>query len=146
MKNCQITAKMSVTYPKICIANDGKYFIDFILNDRRYRLYNGKKIKLKLNPNTFPVKQRKKQARLLAKKVYDHVVSNNYSFDEDNRSNELALFDRLIESKLSENLSDHYRKTLRELSEKLREQVLINNTPLKPQSKNSPNPLSIRLL
>jgi hypothetical protein len=106
---------MSVTYPKICIANDGKYFIDFILNDRRYRLYNGNKIKLKLNPNTFPVKQRKKQAKLLAKKVYDHVVSNNYSFDEDNRSSELTLFDRLIESKLSENLSDHYRKTLREL-------------------------------
>ena len=34
---------MSITYPKICIANDGKYFIDFILNDKRYRLYNGKK-------------------------------------------------------------------------------------------------------
>ena len=115
---------MSITYPKICIANDGKYFIDFILNDRRYRLYNGNKIKLKLNPNTFPVKQRKKQAKLLAKKVYDHVVSNNYSFDEDNRSNELALFDRLIESKLSENISDHYRKTLRELSEKLRDMDL----------------------
>ena len=38
---------MSVKYPKICIANDGKYFIDFILNDRRYRLFNGNKIKLK---------------------------------------------------------------------------------------------------
>jgi integrase len=119
---------MSVTYPKICIANDGKYFIDFNLNDKRYRLYNGNKIKLKLNPNSFPVKQRRGQAELLAKKVYDHVVSNNYSFDKDSRSCELALFDRLIESKLSENLSDHYRNTLRELSEKLREQVLINNT------------------
>ena len=119
---------MSVTYPKICITNDGKYFIDFILNDKRYRLFNGNKIKLKLNPNSFPDKQRKRQAELLAKKVYEHVISNNYSFDKDNRSNELSLFDRLIESKLSENLSDHYRKTLRELSEKLREQVLINNT------------------
>ena len=119
---------MSVTYPKICIANDGKYFIDFNLNDKRYRLYNGNKIKLKLNPNSFPVKHRRRQAELLAKKVYDHIISNNYSFDEDCRSNELALFDRLIESKLSENLSGHYRKTLRELSEKLREQVLINNT------------------
>ena len=121
---------MSVTYPKICITNDGKYFIDFNLNDKRYRLYNGNKIKLKLNPNSFPVKHRRRQAELLAKKVYDHVVSNNYSFDEDSRSNELALFDRLIESKLSENISDHYRKTLRELSEKLREQVLIKNTSL----------------
>ena len=85
---------MSVTYPKICIANDGKYFIDFNLNDKRYRLYNGNKIKLKLNPNSFPVKHRRRQAELLAKKVYDHVVSNNYSFDKDNRSNELVLFDR----------------------------------------------------
>ena len=126
MQNCQITAKMSITYPKICFAKDGKYFIDFILNDRRYRLSNGNKIKLKLYPNKFPVKQLRKQAKLLAKKVYDHIVSNNYSFDKDCRSNELVLFDRLIESKLSENISDHYRNTLRELSEKLREQVLIN--------------------
>lgn len=92
---------MSVTYPKICIANDGKYFIDFILNDKRYRLYNGKKIKLKQSLNKFPVKLCKKQAKLLAKKVYDHVISNNYSFEEDSRSNELALFDKLTESKLS---------------------------------------------
>ena len=119
---------MSVTHPKIYIANDGKYFIDFNLNNKRYCLRNGNKIKLKLNPNSFPVKQRRRQAEVLAKKVYDHVVSNSYSFDKDCRSNELALFDRLIDSKLSENLSDHYKKTLRELSEKLREQVLINNT------------------
>ena len=117
---------MNVTYPKICIANDGKYFIDFNLNDKRYRLYNGKKIKL--NHNSFPKKHRRRQAELFAKKVCDHVVSNNYSFDKDSRSNELALFDRLIESKLGENLSDHYKKTLWELSEKLREQVIINNT------------------
>ena len=119
---------MSITYPKVCQSIHGKYYIDFILNNRRYRLRNGNKIKLKLNPNSFPVKLRRRQAEILAKKVYDHVVSNNYSFDEDSRSNELALYDRLIKSKLSENLSDHYRKTLRELSEKLREQVLINNT------------------
>ena len=104
---------MSITYPKVCQSIHGKYYIDFTLNNRRYRLKNGNKIKLKLNPNSFPVKHRRRQAELLAKKVYDHVVSNNYSFDEDSRSNELALFDRLIESKLSENLSDHYRKTLR---------------------------------
>jgi hypothetical protein len=119
---------MSITYPKVCQSIHGKYYIDFVLNNKRYRLKNGNKIKLKLNPNSFPLKHRRRQAELLAKKVYDHVVSNNYSFDKDSRSNELALFDRLIESKLSENLSDHYKKTLGELSEKLREQVLINNT------------------
>ena len=119
---------MSITYPKVCQSIHSKYYIDFVLNNKRYRLKKGNKIKLKLNPNSFPDKQRRRQAELLAKKVYDHVVSNNYSFDKDSRSCELALFDRLIESKLSENLSDHYRKTLKELSEKLREQVLINNT------------------
>ena len=119
---------MSITYPKVCQSIHGKYYIDFVLNNKRYRLKNGNKIKLKLNPNSFPIKHRRRPAELLAKKVYDHVVSNNYSFDEDCRSNELALFDKLIESKLSENLSDHYRKTLRELSEKLRDQVLMNST------------------
>ena len=119
---------MSITYPKVCQSIHGKYYIDFVLNNKRYRLKNGNKIKLKLNPNSFPVKHRRRQAEVLAKRVYDHVVSNNFSFKEDSRSNELALFDRLIQSKLSENLSDHYRKTLWELSEKLREQVIINNT------------------
>ena len=89
---------MSIKYRKICITNDGKYLIDFNLIDKRYRLYNGNKIKLKLNPNSFPVKHRRRQAELLAKKVYDHVVFNNYSFDKDCRSNELVLFNRLIDS------------------------------------------------
>ena len=69
----------------------GGIFIDFNLSDKRYRLYNGKKIKLKLNPNSFSLKHRKRQAELLAKRVYDHVVSNNYSFDEDSSSSELAF-------------------------------------------------------
>ena len=89
---------MSITYPKVCQSIHGKYYIDFVLNNKRYRLKNGNKIKLKLNPNSFPVKHRRRQAELLAKKVYDHVVFNNYSFDKDCRSNELALFNRLIDS------------------------------------------------
>ena len=68
---CQKRAKMSITYPKVCQSIHGKYYIDFILNNRRYRLKNGNKIKLKLNPNSFPIKHRRRQAELLAKKVYD---------------------------------------------------------------------------
>ena len=47
---------MSITYPKVCQSIHGKYYIDFVLNNKRYRLKNGNKIKLKLNPNSFPVK------------------------------------------------------------------------------------------
>ena len=55
---CQKRAKMSITYPKVCQSIHGKYYIDFVLNNKRYRLKNGNKIKLKLNPNSFPVKYR----------------------------------------------------------------------------------------
>tara|TARA_S200000501_G_scaffold304661_1_gene292791 strand:- start:233 stop:475 length:243 start_codon:yes stop_codon:yes gene_type:complete len=62
---------MSITYPKVCQSIHGKYYIDFVLNNKRYRLKNGNKIKLKLNPNSFPVKHRRRQAEVLAKKVYE---------------------------------------------------------------------------
>ena len=43
-----------LNYPKVCKRKDNTFYIDFKLNEKRYRLFNGKKIGSKLNPNTFP--------------------------------------------------------------------------------------------
>ena len=48
---------MSLTYPIVCKKNDGKYYIDFYLNKKRYRLFNAKKIGIDYKPNNYPFKR-----------------------------------------------------------------------------------------
>jgi hypothetical protein len=72
--------KSSLSYPKVCKHKDGRYYVNFNLNSKRYRLFNGKRIHSSLSPNSYPSKLRRNKAILLAKEVYDYLVSNNYSF------------------------------------------------------------------
>ena len=58
---------------------------------------------------------------LLAKEVYDFLVKNNYSFES--KISSLELFDKIIDKKLQEPLSDRYKKELKSLSDKLRKQL-----------------------
>ena len=115
---------MNITYPTICQKKDGKYFIDFYINAKRYRLLTAQKIGLDLKPNNYPISQRKNKAELLAKVVYDHLVKNNNSFEENNMSSKVQLFDLLVNKKLKENLSCQYRKVLIRHSKMLRK-VLV---------------------
>ena len=95
--------KKSISYPKVCKRYDGLYYIDFKLNNKRIRMFSGKKIGSSTNPNTFPLKFRRNETINLAKEVYDYLVSNNYSFVK-RPNTKLEFFDYLIERKLSENL------------------------------------------
>lgn len=72
--------KYSLSYPNVRKHSNGKYFIDFFLNNKRYRLFNGKRIGSSLAPNSYPSKLRHSKTTLLAKEVYDYLVSNDYSF------------------------------------------------------------------
>ena len=119
---------MSITFPKVCRWKNGKYYIDFKLHGKRYRLQNGNKIKLDLKPNNFPQKFRKQQTELLAQKVFEFLISNNMEFHSDNRTNQLMLFDEVIEKKLNEPLSSNYKKTLKNMSSVLRKQVVLHDT------------------
>ena len=114
---------MSLTYPIVCQKNDGKYYIDFYLNKKRYRLFNAKKIGIDYKPNNYPVNKRQKATEQLAKMVYDHLVKNNYLFEESKECPQLQEFDRLISLKLNEPLDKHYKKTLEDLAHKLREEL-----------------------
>ena len=115
-------SKNSLSYPKVCKRKDGKYHVDFKLNNKRYRLFSGRLIGSSLNPNSYPAKLRYSVTSTLAKQVYEFIVSNNYSFTKPLSS--VEHYDSLIQDKLAEPLSKNYRKTLMYLSGLLRDQLI----------------------
>ena len=119
---------MELSYPKVKRKANGEYFIEFTLKSKRIRLLNGQRIKSQLRPNDFPLKERKAKAELLAKKVYDYLENNNYSFDNQVPKNEIELYDYLVAQKLSEPLSANYKKAIESISKELRGQVIIHKT------------------
>ncbi len=112
----------SLSYPKVCKRSDGKYYIDFFLNNKRYRLTNGRFIRMSIYPNSHPPSLRRTKAEELANTVYRYLINNNYSFDPP--LNSIELFDKIILTKLSEPLTDRYVKTLEKLSDLLRNELL----------------------
>lgn len=116
----------SLSYPKVRKDSYDNYFIDFNLNYKRYRLFNGKRINSSLAPNSYPTKLRRSKAVLLADEVYRYLVSNNYSFTKPLTT--IVLFDSLIEAKLKEPLSVSYIKTLTLLSCCLREELIYKGS------------------
>ena len=101
----------NLSYPKICKNTDGLYFIRFYMHNKRYRLFSGRMINSSLRPNTYPKKLRLGKAVLLAKEVYYFLVKNNYSFEK--KISSLEFFDKIINKKLQEPLSDRYKKELK---------------------------------
>jgi integrase len=138
--------KNTLSYPKVCKRKDGKYYIDFKLNNKRYRLFSGRLTESSISPNSYPAKLRHSVTKSLAKQTYDYIVSNNYSLNKP--LNDLELFDTLIKNKLSEPLSKTYFKALKSLSEILREELkrkgelsvfFIDSIPLKYSNNTSFN-------
>ena len=136
----------SLSYPKVCKRKDGKYYVDFKLNNKRYRLFSGRIIGSSLNPNSYPAKQRYSITSSLAKQVYAFIVANDYLLSKPLSS--VEHYDSLIKDKLAEPLSDSYRKTLVHLSDVLREQLkkkglitslFIDSIPLKYNNNTSYN-------
>ena len=140
--------KTNLNYPKVCKRKDNTFYIDFKLNEKRYRLFNGGKIGSGLNPNTFPLIERRKQANILAKEVYNYLVSNNNSFEQNSPKSNIELFDSLINKKLSEPMSKSYSNTLKTLAKNMRDELydkgqitssFIDSISLKYDNKTSYN-------
>ena len=113
--------KNSISYPKVCKRTDGKYYVDFRLNNKRVRIFSGRRINSSTAPNTFPIKHRRKEALKLVKEVYDYLSNNNYSFLR--VYNKLEQFDMLTVKKLKEPLSSDYNKILKRLVSLLRSEL-----------------------
>ena len=113
----------SLSYPRIRKHKDGRNFIDFNLNSRRYRLFNGKRIGSSLSPNTYPLKLRRVKTIELADEVYRYLINNNYSFEK--QLDDVGLFDSIVSKKLSEPLSQNYYKCLCGIVFKLRNELVV---------------------
>ena len=111
----------SISYPKVCKDKHSKYWIDFKLNNKRVRMFSGRRINSSTAPNTFPIKHRRKEALKLVKEVYDYLSNNNYSFLR--VYNKLEQFDMLTVKKLKEPLSSDYNKILKRLVSLLRSEL-----------------------
>ena len=136
----------SLSYPKVCKSKDGKYYVDFKLNNKRYRLFSGRLIGSSLNPNSYPARQRYSVTSSLAKQVYEFIVLNDYSISKPKSI--LELFDSLIEKKINEPLSDVYRKALKSYAVILRQELVkkgritssfIDSIPLRYNNNTSYN-------
>ena len=108
----------SLSYPKVCKRKDGKYYIDFKLDNKRYIVYDW----ISLNPNTYPVKLRYSKTQELAKAVYDFIVTNKYSLAKNNTA--VSNFDSIINQKLSQPLSLKYRNELKRICCLLRKELI----------------------
>ena len=127
----------SFNYPKICKTKDQKVFISFYINQKRYRIYNGKRININIDPNSYPLDKRVKIAKLLSAEIYKHIIKGGVL--KDYRSPKLVsgkLSDKeiicdAIKFKLSQNISECYKKELKYAFNKL-----ISNMPSSSLSKD----------
>jgi integrase len=93
---------MKLNYPKVHTDKNEKVFVSFFINGKRYRIYNGKRIKSQINPNSFPSEQRKAIGNLLAAEVYNYINSGGVL--ETYQTNEIII------GKLSD--KDYLKKAL----------------------------------
>jgi integrase len=109
---------MKLKYPKIHTDKNQRVFVSFYIDDKRYRLYNGKRIATKTDPNSFPIEQRKDIAKVLATEVYSFISEggrlNNYRTDNVlvGKRTDKECLQKALESKLNSSLSEKYKRNL----------------------------------
>jgi integrase len=107
-----------INYPKIGQTNDRKVFISFYIDNKKIRLYNGKRINSKVNPNDYPDNQRLHQANILAAEVYNYISKGGVlrTFRKQSamigKLSDLEYLNMALEDKLNESYSDKYKSTL----------------------------------
>ena len=109
----------TINYQIVGVNKDQKVFVSFYINNKRYRLYNGKRINLNLNPNSYPIAQRKSYANILAAEVYKYI--NEGKLLTEYRTSEIVsgkltdkeYLQRALENKLKANYSDKYKSMLK---------------------------------
>ena len=109
---------MKLKYPKIHTDKNQRVFVSFYIDDKRHRLYNGKRIATKTDPNSFPIEQRKDIAKVLATEVYSFISEggrlNNYRTDNVlvGKRTDKECLQKALESKLNSSLSEKYKRNL----------------------------------
>ena len=108
-------SKMSVRYPKIKRDSKQRFFVVFYQNGKRYRLFNGSKIKSDLFPNSYPREKRYEIAKLLAAEVFK-FISNGQSLEAPSRvqnKSDKEYLKLALEAKLRSDYSLKYKTMLK---------------------------------
>jgi len=109
---------MKLNYPKVHLDHD-KVFVSFYINQKRYRLYNGKRIGSTTSPNNYPIDQRFSIGNLLAAEVYKYLteggVLKKYQSDAViiGKQTDRDYLTRALNNKLSGNYSKKYNEMLK---------------------------------
>lgn len=104
---------MKLSYPSINVKTNGNVFISFVIGDKRIRLSSGKKIGVDINPNSYPPNERYNIAKILCSEVYNYLM-NGGTLNGDLPKNlpEIDYLKEALKSKLKENVSKDYKRTL----------------------------------
>jgi len=116
---------MKLKYPKVHTDQKQQVYISFYLNEKRYRLFNGKRIGSDTNPNTYPVAQRPDIGNVLAAEVYDYLINGGVlkSFRSDNilvgTLTDRDYLKMALSSKMKGTYSEKYKKMLQYMYDSL---------------------------
>ena len=122
---------MQVNYPTVKVNKDNKVYINLYIENQRYRVFNGKRIGLDLNPNKFPPEKRMEMGHLLAAKVYEHLIKGGEfkgfrSSEGFKRKNDKDYLDQALEVKLSSDGSVRYKKYLSSIHKSITKDIEVS--------------------
>ena len=116
---------MNVSYPSVHLDKKSKVFISFNLDNKRIRLFSGRRIGSKLTPNSFPIHKRLEMGRLLCAEVYNHLLSGGCLMSLNGeeilsgRHSDIGYFKLALKQKLNEPISPKYKQTLQFIHEEI---------------------------
>ena len=109
---------MKLHFPKVHTDDKLKVFVSFYIKDKRYRLYNGKRIHSSTDPNSYPIGERLSIAKVLAAEIYSYLlnggvlVSYRSSKIITGTLTDLEYLKQALDLKLKGNYSDKYKSML----------------------------------
>ncbi len=108
---------MKVKYPKVKFDSKQRIYVTFYLNNKRFRLFNGKKINCEIYPNSFPIEKRLEMGSLLAAEVYKYITSglsfNSLIIENQYYVDDIQYLRLALNNKLNEDYSLKYKSMLR---------------------------------
>ena len=107
---------MSLKYPTVTIDQRDNVFITFYKDNKRYRISNGEKIGIDLEPNSYPKSKKYEMGLTLASEVYRYLQCNmplkKGKIIYHQKKSDLEYLKLALERKLNSNLSRKYLETL----------------------------------
>jgi len=125
-----------MNYPQVKVSKNNKVYVQFYINKKRYRLFNGSRFKINISPNTYPVKNRVEVGYLLAERIFKKIIIGKRPNDKKEsfkHKTDIEIVELALYKKLNEPHSYHYKKALKYTFNKLKSKLItsrINKTSI----------------